>query len=132
MMTTKKAKKTTTIRVFNDVWRVPRGFGRAYQTIARDHATWLSEGKPGKVITDVLAIIEMVGYTAKRAQVAEWDARRRVEACVWAATEYARASDNPVQRHPWPSWLREDPWKGPERGKGAWQGPTPTPIVEAP
>ena len=121
-------KKTTTIRAFGDAWRVPRGFGRVYRDVAHDHMQWLSQGKPGKVTDDVIAVIELVGYTATRDQVAEWNARQRVEACVWAATEYARASDNPVQRHPRPAWLRQDPWKGPERGKGVWQGPSPTLI----
>jgi hypothetical protein len=126
------AKKTTTIHAFGDVWRVPRGFGRAYRTVVHEHVKWISDGKPGKVITDILAVIELIGYTATREQIADWNARRRVEACVYAATEYARASDNPVQRHPRPSWLIEEPWRGPERGKGVWRGPAPTSIGAAP
>ena len=55
----------------------------------------------------------------------------RVEAVVYAATEHARASDNPVQRHPRPSWLPERAWQGPERGEGVWAGPSGTPIMEA-
>jgi hypothetical protein len=132
-------KKTTTIRAFGDAWRVPRGFGRAYRTVARDHERWLAAGKPGKISDEVVDLIELIGYTATHEEVAEWNARRRVEACVWAATEYARASDNPVQRHPRPSWLTQDPWRGPPVDvsrvradlRGAFAGPTPTPIAGA-
>jgi hypothetical protein len=78
----------------------------------------------------VIDLLALVGYHATIAQVADWDLRRRVEAVIYAATEHARASDNPVQRHPRPIWLPEQSWQGPERGEGAFAGPSGTPIVE--
>jgi len=54
--------------------------------------------------------------------VSEWSLRRRVEALIYAANVHARASDNPVQAHPKPSWLPE-PWKGRWSGDGAFGGP---------
>jgi hypothetical protein len=121
--------RTTTIRVLGETWRVPRGFGRAYARAARDDLALARAVKPGQVIGTVIDLLGLIGYTATIAQVADWDLRRRVEAVVFAATEHARASDNPVQRHPRPSWS-ERPWQGPQRGEGAFAGPSGTPIVE--
>ena len=124
-------KRTTTIRVLGKTWRVPRGFGRVYMRIVKDDLSRAGAGKPGEAISSVVDLLALVGYEATRAQVADWDLRRRVEAVVYAATEHARASDNPVQRHPRPNWLPERPWQGPWSGKGAFAGPSGTPIVEA-
>lgn len=112
---------TTTIRVRGETWQVPRGFGVEYLRHAEldgDH----------RVLVDLLALI---GYAATEEQIAGWNLRRRVEASVYAANVHARASDNPIPRHPPLAWL-PDPWKGPWAGEGAFSGPTGTPIPEAP
>lgn len=137
---TQQRATTTKIRAFGEEWHVPRGFGRVYSDTARDHMELLGKGKPGKVIDEIEALIRLVGYTASRNEIAAWNARQRVEVSVWAATEYARASDNPVQRHARPSWITVEPWKGPPRERpahikpenwGAFAGPSETPIVGA-
>ncbi len=128
MKSLKKKRATTKIRVLGEIWAVPRGFGRVYAQTARDDLALVAAGKPGKVISSVIDLLALVGYEATREQVADWDLRRRVEAVVHAASEYARASDNPVQRHPRPSWLPAVPWQGPRRGEGAFAGPSGTPI----
>jgi hypothetical protein len=138
---TKKAApkpRTTSIRVLDETWRVPRGFGAAYRRVLKDHFALIVAGEPGKLISEVIVLLALVGYHATIEQVADWDLRRRVEAVVFAATEYARASDNPVQRHPQPSWLPKAPWQGPPRDvsrlradlRGAFEGPSGTPIRE--
>ena len=124
--------RTTKIRVLKETWRVPRGFGAAYRRVLKDHFALIAAGKPGELISEVVDLLALVGYEATREQVADWDLRRRVEAVIYAATEHARASDNPVQRHPRPIWLPERAWQGPERGEGAFAGPSGTPIAEAP
>lgn len=123
-------QRTTAIRVLDETWRVPRGFGAAYHRVLKDHFALIAAGEPGKLISDVIDLLALVGYTATVAQVADWDLRRRVEAVIYAATEYARASDNPIQRHPRPSWLPAIPWQGPQRGEGAFAGPSGTPVGE--
>lgn len=128
--------RTTKIRVLGETWRVPRGFGRAYARAAKDDLALALSGKPGEVIGTIIDLLAIVGYHATVAQVADWDLRRRVEAVVYAATEHARASDNPIQRHPRPSWLPEVPWQGPPADvshirvdlRGAFAGPGGTPI----
>jgi hypothetical protein len=127
-------QRTTKIRVLDETWRVPRGFGRMYARVAKDDLEWIPAGKPSK-ISSVIDLLALVGYAATVEQVADWDLRRRVEAVVYAATEYARASDNPVQRHPRPSWL-PNPWQGPPADvshiradlRGVFAGPSGTPI----
>ncbi len=126
-----KKRRTTTIRVLNETWKVPRGFGAAYRRVLKDHFELIAAGEPGKLISEVIDLLALVGYDATPEQVADWDLRRRVEAVVYAATEYARASDNPVPRHPRPNWLPERSWQGPPRGEGAFLGPSGTPIEEA-
>lgn len=123
-------RPTTKIRVFDETWRVPRGFGAVYRRVLKDHFDLIAAGEPGRLISEVIDLLALVGYHATTDQVADWDLRRRVEAVVYAATEYARAGDNPVQRYPRPSWLPKDPWKGPERGEGAFAGPGGTPIAK--
>lgn len=120
-------KKNTTITVCGERWDVPRGFGAVYRRVALAELAILAKGKPGKVIDEIETILRLVGYTASREAIADWPLRKRVEAQVYCANVYARASDNPVQRHPKPSWL-PDPWQGPWTGKGAFAGPTPTEI----
>jgi hypothetical protein len=121
--------RVTKIKVLGETWRVPRGFGRAYARAAKDDLARARAAKPGEVIGTVIDLLALVGYHATIEQVADWDLRRRVEAVVYAATEYARASDNPIQRHPPLKWL-PDPWQGPWRGDGAFAGPSGTPIEE--
>jgi hypothetical protein len=133
------APKVTKIKVRGETWSVPRGFGRAYARAAKHDFTLALSGKPGEVVGTVIDLLALVGYHATAVQVIDWDLRRRVEAVVYASTEHARASDNPVQRHPRPTWLPEDPWRGPPADvshvradlRGAFTGPTGTPILEA-
>jgi hypothetical protein len=130
-------QRTTTIRVLNETWRVPRGFGAVYRRVLKDHFALVAAGKPGKLISEVVDLLALVGYDGTREQVANWDLRKRVEAVIYAATEHARASDNPVQRYPRPSWL-PTPWQGPPADvsgiradlRGAFAGPSGTPIAE--
>jgi hypothetical protein len=121
---------TTKIRVLDERWHVPRGFGAAYQRVLRDHFSQLSAGEPSKFISKVIDLLGLVGYEASLEQVSSWDLRRRVEAVVYAGTEHARASDNSVRRHPRPRWLPERAWQGADQGAGAFSGPRGTPIVE--
>lgn len=128
---------TTKIRVLDETWKVPRGFGAAYRRVLKDHFTLIAAGEPGTLISEVIDLLALIGYDATVDQVADWDLRRRVEAVIYAATEHARASDNPVQRHPRPIWLPDQPWKGPPADvsriradlRGAFAGPSGTPIV---
>jgi hypothetical protein len=130
-MKAKAKQRTTTIRVLKETWRVPRGFGAVYRRVLKDHFALIAAGTPGKLISEVIDLLALIGYDATAEQVAEWDLRKRVEAVIYAATEHARASDNPVPRYPRPSWLPERSWQGLERGEGAFAGPSGTPIVEA-
>ena len=123
-------QRTTTIRVLKETWRVPRGFGAVYRRVLKDHFALIAAGEPGKLIAEVIDLLALVGYHTTIAQVADWDLRRRVEAVIYAATEHASASDNPVQRHPRPSWLPERSWQGPACGEGVFAGPSGTPIAE--
>ena len=130
--------RTTKIRVLKETWRVPRGFGAVYRRTLKDHFALIAAGEPGKLISEVIDLLALIGYAATADQVADWDLRKRVEAVIYAATEHARASDNPVQRYPRPSWLPEQPWKGPDTDvsgiradlRGVFAGPSGTPIVE--
>lgn len=131
-------QRTTKIRVLDETWRVPRGFGAAYRRVLKDHFALIAAGTPGKLISEVIDLLALIGYHATFEQVAmEWDLRRRVEAVIYAATEYARASDNPVQRHPRPSWLPKRSWQGPSADvsgirsdlRGVFAGPSGTPIA---
>lgn len=133
-----RVPKTTKIRVRNETWSVPRGFGKAYLRTAKDDLAMAGKGEPGEVISSVIDLLALVGYSATPEQVADWDLRKRVEAVVYAATEHLRASDNPGPRHPRPSWLPERPWQGPPADtsriradlRGVFDGPSGTPIVE--
>jgi hypothetical protein len=122
--------RVTKIKVLGETWRVPRGFGRAYARAVQNDLDLVRAAKPGLAIGIVIDLLALVGYHATIAQVADWDLRRRVEAVIYAATEHARASDNPIRRHPRPSWLPEDPWKGPSCGEGIFRGSSGTPIPE--
>lgn len=132
-------RRSTTIRVLDETWRVPRGFGAAYRRVLKDHFEWIAAGKPGKIISEVIDLLGLVGYTATAEQVADWDLRKRIEAVIYAANTYLRASDNPIPRYPRPSWL-PDPWQGPPADtsrirpdlRGAFDGPSGTPIAEGP
>lgn len=123
--------RTTKVRVLDETWCVPRGFGAAYRRVLRDHFALIAAGEPGKLIFEVIDLLALVGYHAAVDQVAAWDLRKRVEAVVYAATEHARASDNPVPRHPRLSWLPARPWQGPAHGEGLFAGPGGTPIASA-
>jgi len=138
-MKAKTKQRTTKIRVLDEIWRVPRGFGAVYRRVLKDHFALIAAGEPGKLISEVIDLLTLVGYDATREQVADWDLRKRVEAVIYAANEYARASDNPVQRYPRPSWLPDQPWQGPPADtshiradlRGVFAGPSGTPIAEA-
>jgi len=125
-------ERTTKIRVLDEIWHVPRGFGAAYRRVLRDHFARLSAGEPGKLISEVIDLLGLVGYQVSPEQVSSWNLRKRVEAVVYAGTEHARASDNPVQRHPRPRWLPERAWQGPDQGEGVFGGPGGTPVMEVP
>lgn len=135
----KPKQRTTEIRVLKETWDVPRGFGAVYRRTLKDHFAQIAAGKPGTMISEVVDLLALIGYSVTREQVASWNLRKRVEAVIYAATEHLRASDNPIQRHPRPSWLPEQPWQGPptdvskirEDLRGAFAGPSGTPIVEA-
>ena len=139
-MTKRSAAKarTTTIVVNGETWRVPRGFGAAYRRTLKDHFALIAAGEPGKLISEVVDLLALVGYAATAEQVADWDLRKRVEAVIYAATEHLRASDNPIPRYPRPSWLPDRPWQGPPLDvsgiradlRGAFEGPSGTPIAE--
>jgi len=128
--------RTTKIRVLKETWLVPRGFGTVYRRTLKDHFALIAAGEPGALLSEAIDLLALIGYDATAEQVADWDLRKRVEAVIYAATEYARASDNPVQRHPRPSWLPERPWQGPPADvssiradlRGAFAGPRGTPI----
>ncbi len=120
---------TTTIRIAqNETWDVPRGFGAIYRRTLKDPPA----------LEEVIDLLALIGYAVTAEQVASWDLRRRVEAVIYAANEYARASDNPIQRYPRPSWLPEHPWQGPPADvsairadlRGAFAGPSGTPVEE--
>ena len=91
---------------------MPRGFGAVYLRILRDHFDLLAAGEPGKLISEVIDLLALIGYHATVEQVADWDLRQRVEAVIYASTEHARASDNSVRRHTRPRWLPERAWQG--------------------
>ena len=137
MGTSPKKQHTTVVRVLKETWRVPRGFGAAYRRVLKDHFALIAAGEPGKLISEVIDLLALVGYAATVEQVADWDLRKRVEAVIYAANEYARASDNPAQRYPRPSWL-PNPWQGPPTDvsciradlRGVFAGPRGTPIAE--
>jgi len=123
------SKRPTKIRVLNETWHVPRGFGAAYRRLLKDHFKRIANGEPGKIIGEVIDLLGLVGYHATIDQVANWDLRKCVEAVIYAASEHARASDNPIQQHPRPSWLPERPWQGGfENRNSVWSGPRGTPI----
>jgi hypothetical protein len=120
--------RTTKIRVQGEIWRVPRGFGRAYLRAAEDDRKLSDRGEANLAFQTVVDLLALVGYQATIDQVAAWNLRQRVEAVIHAAVEHACASDNPIQRHPRPAWLPEQTWQGPWRGEGAFAGPSGTPI----
>lgn len=111
----------------NETWQAPRGFGTAYRRLANDFAS----AESPKVISEVIGLLGIIGYEATYTQVADWNLRRRIEAVIYAGTEHAMASDNPVPRHPRPSWLPERPWQAPSRGFGVFAGPGGTPIEDS-
>lgn len=131
-------KKTTTIVVNGERLKVPRGFGAAYKREAARQLAAIGAGKPGEITYTIKDIMSLVGYAPTVEAIANWPLLKRVEAVVYAANVHARASDNPIQRHPVPKWLAKVvPWCGPpaERPEhirpdlwGAFAGPTPTEI----
>lgn len=130
-------RPTTKVRVRHEIWCVPKGFGAAYRREVARQLELIGAGKPGEVVSIVSDLLALVGYEAAREQIADWNLRKRVEAVIYAATEHARASDNPVQRHPRPSWLPDRPWQGPPADvsriradlRGAFAGPRGTPLA---
>jgi hypothetical protein len=110
--------KTTTVVAYGQAWDVPRGFGALYRQITSWHQQMLADGKPGMVITSIQGLLGLIGYEVSAEAVADWSARKRTEAYVYAYNVHARASDVPLPRYPKPRWLPE-PWKGPELGPEA-------------
>jgi hypothetical protein len=123
---TRSQDLSTKIRVQNETWQVPRGFGSAYLRLVKDFTITGTD----KYITEIIDLLGLIGYVVTFAQVAGWDLRRRIEAVIYAGTEHARASDNPVRRHPRPSWLPEQPWQGSPQGFGVFAGPGGTPVKD--
>ena len=41
-------QRTTKIRVLNETWKVPRGFGAVYQRMIKEHLALIAAGKPEK------------------------------------------------------------------------------------
>lgn len=121
---------TTKIHVLEEIWHVPRGFGAAYRRVLRDHLARQTAGEPDELISAAIDLLALIGYHATVEQVTGWNLRKRVEAIVYAGLEYARASDNPVPRHPRPDWLPMQPWKGAPHDGSALTGPCGTLIVE--
>lgn len=124
---------TTTIRVCGDEWQVPRGFGATY----RHHAQLEIDAIAAGDLSTLSDMLLLIGYSVSVEVLAHWDLRKRVEASVYAANAHARASDNPIQRHPKPEWLPEA-WEGPPAERpphiradlwGAFDGPTGTVLT---
>jgi hypothetical protein len=120
--------RLTKITVLHEKWEVPRGFGAAYDREARFQLDLIRKVKPARIIDRVCDSLLLIGYSAARDVVVNWDLRRRVEAVVYAQNVQLRASDNPIPRHPKPVWLPE-PWMGPYAGEGVWAGPMPTVVT---
>lgn len=114
--------RTVTIDVHGEPWEVPYGFGAAYKRAIQREAKDLAKGRPGNVIHALQSVLGLVGYTASISAISDWDLRKRTETMVYCANVHARASDNPLPRHPRPKWMPE-PWQGPPRGFGE-PGPT--------
>ncbi len=62
-----------------------------------------------------------IGYDVSADVIASWDAAKRQEFEIYAERVHLKASDNPVQVPPRPSWL-PDPWQGADDDWG--KGPT--------
>jgi hypothetical protein len=130
-------KRTTTITVNGERWKVPRGFGVEYKRLVALELDLVAAGKPGEVIDGLIDLMLLIGYAPTREAVADWPLRKRVEAVAYAANVHLRASDNPIRRHPELPWLPK-PWQGPPADlshiradlRGAFAGPTPTEIAE--
>jgi hypothetical protein len=86
-------------------FRAPRGFGVEYRRR-------LEREMPDTTV--IRSALELIGYTAKPSTIAKWAVIQKVEALAYAANVHARASDNPLPRHPRPVWFPVEPWTGPE------------------
>lgn len=77
----------------------------------------------GRSVEGVCLLASLVGYDVPvdSANLLTDEQLRELE--VWAERTHLRASDNPVRVPPRPSWLPNQPWKGPEDTWG--NGPTP-------
>lgn len=103
-------------------WELPFGFGVEYRAIA-EHFVKLY-GHCGDDAADIVCdILGLVGYDASFEVVHGWELFQRVEAYVYARNVHDRASDNPLRRHPKPTWLPE-PWLGPESADCSVRGGT--------
>lgn len=117
--------RVTTIKVpGGEEWEVPFGFGRTY----RDEAERQDSAQAESIVEDIQTMLGLIGYEASGETILKWSFRKRVELIVYAANSHIRASDNPVPRHPKLDWLPE-PYRGPERGEGTFQGPGPTMLT---
>lgn len=106
--------KTVKVKTRFGELTAPRGFGANYRRIAEHHAQLIGEKKPGALIGSIRDALGLIGFEASVSDVANWDAQKRIEAHAYAYNEHARASDNPIPRHPKLPWLPE-PWEGPPR-----------------
>ena len=136
-------KKFTAVTIVfggeSETWKVPRGFGAEYKREAARQFERIATHKPGEIIDLVIDFMSLIGYEPTRDAVAGWNLRKRVEAVVYSANVHARASDNPIRRHPDLPWLRDlKPWRGPPVKRrahirsdlwGAFEGLAPTPVL---
>lgn len=120
-------QRQVVVRVLGKIWMAPYGFGVIYRQVAAEHIEYDRTGKPERLFETVSDMLGLIGYSASAEVVKSWSLRKRVEAEVHAANVHARASDNPIRKHPRPSWM-PGAWLGPERGEGVWGGPGPTPL----
>lgn len=104
------------------VCRAPFGFGTHYAM------AWKDPIEPEQ-LRDLLSL---VGWTAELVVIAGWPMLKRVEAEVYAARSYLRASDNIVRVPPRPRWMGE-PWKGPQppeaQANPFWESPNPPTVL---
>lgn len=103
--------KTVKVKTRLGMLTAPRGFGATYKRLANQEALCIRRGHPGEVIGVIRDLLGLIRYEASIEAVSDWDAQKRIEATAYAANVHARASDNPVQRHPKPAWI-PDPCPG--------------------
>lgn len=86
---------TVTVRMGDEDWQVPRGFGAAYRRV------WGDMAEPD-VLSDMLILLD-IHVAAERIEA--MTERARIDAEVWAAQTILWVNDNPVPRPPMPAWM---------------------------